>query len=748
MSRFFLIYILFLLTLTGCSEIYDVNMELYPTLKPRYISVSPTSLTFVSTSDSKNILVTSTETPWVIDNDIDWISASPERGGSSALISVNAKENTSGDDSRIGIIYLKADVSDWKFEAPISITQAGATPFIELSRSEIELAGSEFTETISVKSNCTWSVNSTSEWITATKKDDSIIISGTINETNSYRTATLVVFKDINEVARISEKITVRQAPASINASTESLVFNNSASSVSITINSEANWYISTSNSWIEVSPDEGTPGTSTIIVSVSPNTSTNERTGYIALSIGDCQRIQIPVRQKGIYIESEQTQLSFTANGGIQELSILSNTSWEFSSIPSWITVSTKNGQGDGKVKITALDNPNTASRSDVIHITQKGLDIDLSINVIQSGKTFDINTTVLNFEDKEETQSVNISTDGTWSAKANESWISISPSSATGSSTLSIKVSENPEDSERTGSVTVTMGDKSETIKVIQTGKYFTVSNNLLTYTSKGGSINISITTNDTWTAKIENNPSWLKLSNTNGSGHVDVKVTASDNPSVNSRKATIIFETIHNQSIKVIVSQDARYLNVDTREVLFYSKGGTSESIKVSTDGKFIISCSDSWFNVNQTNNIFTVSASENPTKDIRIGHITIALTDLQEGSYSLKLTVTQLYNGGSFILNDFKDDTNYDNKSNTSGNITINWFGNDVNYDSTAKIWSKLTISNYKSDTSWDTGVSSGVSITTIGYNSANNFDTSIYSSESITKKEYGEETNMR
>lgn len=409
---------------------------------------------------------------------------------------------------------------------------------------------------------------------------------------------------------------------------------------------------------------------------------------------------------------------------------------------------MSTKNGQGDGKVKITALDNPNTASRSDVIHITQKGLDIDLSINVIQSGKTFDINTTVLNFEDKEETQSVNISTDGTWSAKANESWISISPSSATGSSTLSIKVSENPEDSERTGSVTVTMGDKSETIKVIQTGKYFTVSNNLLTYTSKGGSINISITTNDTWTAKIENNPSWLKLSNTNGSGHVDVKVTASDNPSVNSRKATIIFETIHNQSIKVIVSQDARYLNVDTREVLFYSKGGTSESIKVSTDGKFIISCSDSWFNVNQTNNIFTVSASGNPTKDIRIGHITIALTDLQEGSYSLKLTVTQLYNGGSFILNDFKDDTNYDNKSNTSGNITINWFGNDVNYDSTAKIWSKLTISNYKSDTSWDTGVSSGVSITTIGYNSANNFDSSIYSSESITKKEYGEETNMR
>ena len=745
MNRY-ITYIIFSLLLIGCSEQYDESLGLYPTLTPRYMTVTPTLLTYASSAGTQSVNVTSTQTPWKLENGIEWVSLSPTSGTASGTISVGVSENTAGDEVRTGVFYLKADVSDWKYEAPISVTQAGATPVITLSKSEVDFTGTENTESITVSSNCSWSVSSSSDWLTATQKDNTITLSATTNETNSYRTATVSVFHE--GTTNTSKKITVRQAPASVNASTETLVFNNKAGSVSVTVNSEANWTASTSSSWLEVSPSSGTAGTSTMTISVSPNTATSERTGYVIISIGGSQRIQIPVRQRGIYIETEQTELSFKASGGSQELAVLSNTSWTVSSTPSWITVSPSNGDGDGTVKVTAQDNPNTANRSGVIHITQSGLSIDVAITVTQTGKTFDVNTTVLNFEDKQETQTVEILTDGTWNARTDDTWITLSPMSASGNSTLSVTVAENPNDSERSGQVIISMGDKSSTISVVQKGKYFTVSNSLLTYTSKGGSMNIAVTTNDTWTAKIENSPTWLQLSSTSGSGNVDVKVTASDNPSVNSRSATIIFQTTHNQSVRVMVTQDARYLNVDTREVLFYSKGGTSEAITVSTDGAYSISCSDSWLSVNQSKNTFTVTATENTTTDARIGYITIALTDLKEGSYSLKLTVTQLNYGGSFLRKDYGDDINYDNMGNSTGSLTITGFGADKNYDSTTTSGTTLSVSGFKSDSSWDTSVSSKVTVTIMGFNSDTNLDSSTNTSGSISKTNFEGDANWQ
>lgn len=194
--------------------------------------------------------------------------------------------------------------------------------------------------------------------------------------------------------------------------------------------------------------------------------------------------------------------------------------------------------------------------------------------------------------------------------------------------------------------------------------------------------------------------------------------------------------------------MVSQNARYLNVDTREVLFYSKGGTSEAISVLTDGTYSISCSDSWLSVNQSSNTFTVTATENTTTDARIGYITIALTDLKEGTYSLKLAVNQLNNGGTFLCNDYGDDINYDSMGNSTGSLTITGFGSDKNYDSTTTSGTTLSVSNFKSDSNWDTSVSSKVTVTITGYNSDTNLDTSTNTSGTISKTCFKGDSNWQ
>lgn len=920
MNRHFIIYILVTLVLIGCSEKYEENLCLYPTLTPRYLTITPTSLTYTSSPSTKYVSITSTLTPWKIENGIDWVSTSLTSGNASSIVSVGVTENKSGDDARVGIFYLKSDVNDWRYEAPISVTQSGATPIITLSKSTIELSGASNTESVLVSANCTWSVSSAVDWLTVAKKDNTIILSTTSNETDSYRSTTVSIVHE--GTSRMSRFITVKQAPASINASVEALEFNNTAGRAEITITSEANWIASTSSSWIDISPSSGYAGTSILKVNVSPNTSTDERTDYIILSIGANKKIQIPVKQRGIYIEVDKTDITYAASGESKTFTINSNTSWIIKNTPSWLTVSQASGNGNATVTITASNNASSCSRSATICVTQEGVTIGASINITQNGKSLEVSTQSLNFEDvagtknieirsdelwviqndnlwivaspssgsgttsvelsvseneteasregyiyvtmldktvsvkvtqeakvfsaetdnvnitfpasggkssfnvtsntnwtitncptwislsksngkgnanieiiaqdnpntaerygemflqingkdektaitikqygksfsltpssltfsdKSDSQTVTIETDGSWNASTSSSWISLSPVSDSGNATLTVSVSENTTNTERNGTIQVTMSDKSLYISVNQKGKYLTITNSLLTYTSKGGSIGITVTTNDSWTARTEGNASWLSVSKSLGSGTADIKVTASDNASVNSRTGYVVIETPHGLNVRIMVTQDARYLTTNHSSLLFYSKGGTSEAITVSTDGTYSISCSDSWLTVNQSSNTFTVTASENTTTEARIGYITIYLTDLIEGTYSLKLAVTQLNYGGSFLRNDYGDDTNYDETGTTTGSLIITGFGTEKNYDTSTASGTTLSVSNYKSDSIWDTTVSTNVTVTITGYKSDDNLDSQTNTSGTISKTGFEGDSNWQ
>ena len=110
--------------LTGCSEKYDESFGYKPALVPRYLNVSPTSFEFTATTtQTKPLSVLSIETPWIIENSINWVSLSPTSGNSSIEIPVGVSENTIGDVARTGVFYFKSNVSDWEYDTPISVTQ-------------------------------------------------------------------------------------------------------------------------------------------------------------------------------------------------------------------------------------------------------------------------------------------------------------------------------------------------------------------------------------------------------------------------------------------------------------------------------------------------------------------------------------------------------------------------------------------------------------------------------------------------
>jgi hypothetical protein len=294
-------------------------------------------------------------------------------------------------------------------------------------------------------------------------------------------------------------------------------------------------------------------------------------------------------------------------------------------------------------------------------------------------------------------------------------------------------ITVEENTTDNTRTGTVTLTIGDQSYTLTVKQTGKYFTIQYTGTQFTSKGASLSIDVITNDSWTARVEGNPSWITLSQTSGEGDVSIVATLADNPSVNDRTATIIIETPNGHSLKIPVSQAARYMTLDCQSVQFFAGGGTSQDIKITTDAQYSITCSDIWFSVTEKgNDVFCVTAEENRTKEQREGFVTIAMTDLMVGTYSITMSVIQVADGATFNVIGYGDDNDFDLGSGENVSLTVTGYGEENNWDNASSENNGLLVVNitgYGDDKDFDSDSSSSTSgsISNGGYGSDNNWN---------------------
>lgn len=163
-------------------------------------------------------------------------------------------------------------------------------------------------------------------------------------------------------------------------------------------------------------------------------------------------------------------------------------------------------------------------------------------------------------------------------------------------------------------------------------------------------------------------------------------------------------------------------------------------------ISTDGTYSINCSDNWLTISRNGDSFTVTASENDTKDARIGKITISLTDLKEGSYSVTLTVTQLNYGGTFLRKDFEEDKDYDSNGSSTGSLTITGYGSDTNYDMSSQSGTKLSVVGFKADTSWDSSTNSSAKVTITGFKSDHSLDSKANTSGTMQKNDFSNDSN--
>lgn len=676
--------LLMVLGFTGCSDDFYLKENLEPSLSAHWLRPSKADFdNYSSLAFSETFTVESFETPWKFSDVADWITLNPAFGNTSAYVTLKAQENKNADNSRTAIFYLQSNDPDWNYSRAMSVSQGKPTPTLTIEETALSFGGGASQRQVIVNANCFWTASCSDSWVSLSPNVNSgtLIISVFANPQNSYRSSTIYVYYGSGK----STYLRITQSPASITASAYTLQYENVASKFDVTINSEADWASSVSDSWISVNPNNGKAGKTSVSIEVTPNTSISSRTGYVAIKTGTTERLQIAIQQDGVYIEADEN-LDFLSIEQSKKLSIRSNTNWTVTSKPNWLTLSKETGEGNGEIIVTSSENPNTTSRSGEIVIGQTGLSIQCKVKVTQSGKFLSTDVSLLEFSNKASQMTFNLVSDALWTSSQSVNWFTSNPTSGQGNAIITVTTEDNKTTEERIGTINYAYADKETYVNVHQMARYLTIDNQSFEFDSKGGTHTIELFTNDEWTSEVEHNVSWLKVSKTSGTGNAVITLTADDNASVNTRSTAVVINTNSDQSIRILVSQKPRHLTVSKSSILFFANGGTSETVTIDTDGAFEIKSDASWFSVNKdSKNTFTVLATENSTNEIRQGKITISLTDLKEGSLALELSVMQTGQGGTFIINGFPDDSDWNFVNSGSLAVTINGYTSDKNWD---------------------------------------------------------------
>lgn len=671
--------------LGACSDDFDLNGNLKPSLTAHYLR--PTAVSFENSgyeAFSETFRVESFQTPWEFSDTSEWFKLTPAYGDTSQNVTIDVEENRDAAIARTAIFYLSASSGDWDYSRALSVSQGKAVPRLTTDKTELNFGGGSESRQVKVTANCSWKAESKASWISLEEDAEGGVLNVAVspNSSEGYRTSSVLI--NYGEGGSLS--ISVTQSPSNVEASEYTLRFENEASRTDITIDSDSPWTSGVTRSWISVTPENGDAGKTRVSIEVAPNKSLSERTGHVLIQTGGTERIHIVVIQYGLRIETDRTEITFGSSPESQTLGIKSNTSWAILGKPDWISTSRDSGDGNEDVTLTCGDNPNTTQRNGEIIIGQPGMPLESKVKVIQNGKNLNADVMLLEFTDKAGEAEFNLTADTDWKSTASASWFNSSPDHGKGDARITVAVEENKSTEERTGFLKYEYLDKTSEVTVYQMAKYLTVDSRAFEFDSRGGSHTIELLTNEEWTAELEKDTPWLTLSESSGTGQAQIVVTAGDNPSVNPRSAVVNIECGYAQSVRILISQRPRYLTVSSSSILFFAAGGTSEAVKIETDGELDIRCDADWFAVDRLNgNTFTVLASKNRAKESRKGMVSVSLTDLKEGALEIEIPVIQSGEGSSFVINGFPDDKDWNPSESESMTIKIEGYGPDQDWD---------------------------------------------------------------
>ena len=154
-------------------------------------------------------------------------------------------------------------------------------------------------------------------------------------------------------------------------------------------------------------------------------------------------------------------------------------------------------------------------------------------------------------------------------WTISVSANWLSVTPTSGTGSQTVTVSVGKNPTGAERSTTLNIHGGSApARSVVVTQlkgseepVPKTLSVSISNMNFTAHVESKPFTISSNTNWTISV---PDWCVLSITSGSDSREVTVTVKENPNTDRRTGSIIVSGEGVNAATIALAQDGKDLN----------------------------------------------------------------------------------------------------------------------------------------------------------------------------------------
>ena len=371
---------------------------------------------------------------------------------------------------------------------------------------------------------------------------------------------------------------------------------------------------------------------------------------------------------RKPVEVSFDTTTQEINAQGGSVEIVLKSNGDWTINPTAEWIVVSPMSGKGDATLTLTVEANTTGEDRSTQIKATTK--DNTATLVVTQRAQSpqpqYYLNVSPKNYRcgGAGGEFTVEVSSNLDWNVTVPQ-WITCSVTEGSNDATVTLTVSpiEDEKIEMREADVLFESSLTSDKVHVVQTvdpimGIEIMPKN--LEFVCTGETKIIAVFTEDAWTASMD--VDWVTLSQTEGQGDAEIRVTLGENPNYEQRQTTVLFTTAGGAQGMLGIRQEAspnpHFLEVSPLEFQFEKEGGEREiSVNCDTGWEFDMACD--WLSLSQQSGIgnatVVLTAQPNLLTEPRTNAFFI-----KSGNLYYELSVTQAP-GDTPLMVEFDADT---------------------------------------------------------------------------------------
>ena len=418
---------------------------------------------------------------------------------------------------------------------------------------------------------------------------------------------------------------------------------------------------------------------------------------------------------RKPVEVSFDTTTQEINAQGGSVEIVLKSNGDWTINPTAEWIVVSPMSGKGDATLTLTVEANTTGEDRSTQIKATTK--DNTATLNLTQGAQSpqpqYYLNVSPKNYRcgGAGGEFTVEVSSNLDWNVTVPQ-WITCSVTEGSNDATVTLTVSpiEDEKIEMREADVLFESSLTSDKVHVVQTvdpimGIEIMPKN--LEFVCTGETKIIAVFTEDAWTASMD--VDWVTLSQTEGQGDAEIRVTLGENPNYEQRQTTVLFTTAGGAQAMLGIRQEAspnpHFLEVSPLEFQFEKEGGEREiSINCDTGWEFDMACD--WLSISQQtgtgNATVVLTAQPNLLTEPRTNVFFI-----KSGNLYYELSVTQAP-GDTPLMAEFDADTVF--VVYTGGLQSLSLTSNTT-WQLQASSWITLITSSGEGDAEFDIAVDS-------------------------------------